>query len=227
MFLANVYDEKTKKENVGLLYSLGEKYGWWKKYVRCPWLNGDITILLEPQCYFGMYLTRRRQVGRVEKGIIRNLTPVKEMLRLGVLDSIAVGEKQQTDFEHWIGSFEQEMRFLSDTINKMSSKPSGKGEERHYALLVYMDEKGYSHLHLLASLQGKPGYEIKELKKTIRALPRRAFTMLWTMDGRAFPGRYLKAWYHPQKGWRFADYYDENLFIGKSFKKDKGLYYVY
>lgn len=192
-----------------LIDDLGDKYGWWNGAIRCPWLTGTFSLMVEPVRYFGMYVTRVKVDCQVEKGII-----VKETIRgvlyngtMGVLDSIAKTRGSFFFDGTWFGGAGMELVVLADTLNSLLGKSLGKGVSQRYLFLIRMNAVGKSQLYLLHALDGKMGYEVSALQKAVTKLPLHAITPMWTMDGRCFPGRYLKAIYDPQKGWKFMECY--------------------
>lgn len=200
-----------------LIKILAEKYGNEPKdkrpyRIKCSWLTGNLTLFRDPILYFGVYLSRMKINYHVEKGVVTRYTPYENYLSLGVLDSIANRSfKGYSMFEPWGVSQSWEMKVWADTLNRMLGTPNGKGCKKRYIFLIHMDRNGTSNLHCLTSIDGRVGGEVDRLKRAVTRLPRNAVTILWTLDGRAFPGRYIKAEYTPQKGWILIDYHEYSL----------------
>jgi hypothetical protein len=76
-----------------------------------------------------------------------------------------------------------------------------------YSLLLYFDAQRYVHVEVLLPRQTdeKDQFMLSNLRKAIESQPAGLFESHFTIDGKIFPGLYIKA-YYGGLGWNFFDY---------------------
>ena len=76
-----------------------------------------------------------------------------------------------------------------------------------YSLLLYFDAQRYVHVEVLLPRQTdeKDQFMLSNLRKAIESQPAGLFNSRFTIDGKIFPGLYIKA-YYGGLGWNFFDY---------------------
>ena len=110
---------------------------------------------------------------------------------------------------------EYECVFFTHDVNRLwrerKSGESVAGEKRFvgFSLLLQIQKDGKLKVRALKpeKLSGSQQKLLGELQQVLDDIPAWSFDYLYTLDGKIFPGRYLKATYSPQSSkWFFVDY---------------------
>ncbi len=183
-----------------------EKYGRNSKGVPAVWFSGKVNVLLCPINMFGEIVSREKVILTISKGIVisQENIPIKKgemeknSQKTMVLDGCWYDSMRYNDFE-------QLEKFVNNnSVTKLSV------ETLTLFLLIVTDNQGDESGYVLNPTNIKNEKEkslVNNLIKRINQLPRWSFGWLETIDGSIFQGRYLKAAYSRNNGWKFSDYF--------------------
>lgn len=116
---------------------------------------------------------------------------------------------------HWIDKTKYEYIYFSHDVNRSWREQTPKKQTNHlkfmetFSLLCYIQDDGLLRISPLLPEQLSSDQQelIKQLQQAIHSLPAWSFDYLYTIDGRIFPRRYLKAYYRSDENrWHFTDY---------------------
>lgn len=187
------------------LDELAKKYGKNSKGVPAIWYSGDINVLLCPLNMFGEIVSREKVVLTVSKGIIvsQKNVPIKK----------GNFEKKSQKSMMLDGCWYNDIRYndlkpLEEFVNQKTEKLSVKAFT--LSLLIVTNNQGKESVYVLTAQKTENQEEkilVNKLQERIGQLPPWSFGWLETINGLIFQGRYLKANYSPNEGWKFKDFF--------------------
>lgn len=194
------------------------------------WFTGEVVGIGSPCYLYGNHLVSTRLFrGRVKEGRAEargkyfgmdympqgSLAAETEYVRLG---SLAVrppeaGRASQAPTARWEAKSVVLLAVkLNDQLRREGHyEPDWKAKGlkgTHYDLLLYMDDKRKAHLHVLApdTLSETQQNDIKMLNHALQDQPPGILRECWNIDGRRFPGYYLRAYHRADGLWQLDDY---------------------
>lgn len=216
LYLKKIYSLKEGKPDEALMYEdkLVEKYG--KDYLGIPaiWYSGKVTTLSCPKNLFGEIVTKTVAEFDIEKGqvISRNFLDIaKNGTMEGPRDprpSIKYSPIASTD-GCWHSNLQYKLDLLEEFVNSNLKEHSVLTTEFGLDLLLVTEPKGKTTGYLLSPneiMKKEEQFLTKQLIKQISKLPRWSLGWLQTINGSIFQGRYVKANYSSDIGWKFEDY---------------------
>lgn len=219
LYLKKLYSSHKEKNEEAKMYEskLADKYGKDHNGIPALWYTGKITILSCPRNLFGEIVTKYVTEFSLEKGKVVSYKYVMDAKR-GTMEGSRKPKKgvkyspiQSTD-GCWHDNFEYKLDLLEEFVNEASEKQRGFKKEFECSLLLVTNEKGEASGYLLSPekpLNKKKQILVDKLMKRISELPAWSFGWLCTIDGSILQGRYLKATYTSDAGWRFKDYLEK------------------
>lgn len=219
LYLRKLYSSHKGKNEEAKMYEskLADKYGKDHRGIPAIWYTGKITALSCPQNLFGEIVTKYMVELTLDKGEVVSQKAVNKMKR-GTMEGARKpkkGEKYspiQSLDGCWHSNFEYKLDLLEEFMNEASEKQRGFKKEFKCSLLLVTDTKGKASGYLLLPekpLNKKKQILVDKLMKRISELPAWSFGWLCTIDGSILQGRYLKATYTSDAGWRFKDYLEK------------------
>jgi hypothetical protein len=216
LYLKKIYSLKEGKLNEASIYQnkLAEKYG--KDYLGIPaiWYSGNITTLSCPQNLFGEIVSKSVAEFDIEKGqvISRNFLNIAKN---GTMEgprrprpTIKYSPIASTD-GCWYSNLQYKLDLLEEFVNSHLKEHSVLTTEFGLDLLLVTNPKGKTTGYLLSPneiMKKEEQVLTKQLIKQISRLPRWSLGWLQTINGSIFQGRYVKANYSADTGWKFEDY---------------------
>lgn len=204
-----VTDEVSKYE-----FELIEKYG--KNHLGIPaaWYTGNITVLSCPKNLFGEVVTKSVTEFKIEKGVVVSWTFL-DIAKTGTMEGVRkprLGVKYSpiSDTDGcWYSSLMYKLDLVEEFVNNGFKKNTSRQKEFGLDLLLVTDKQGKVTAHILSSTK-KMNKEKRalsiQLVNRIGELPLWSIGWLQTINGSIFPGRYIKALYSSDTGWKFEDY---------------------
>lgn len=126
-------------------------------------------------------------------------------------ESIDVAYTGERPRPSWTQEVRSEMMGLADLVNQAWSKEKHDfktGFAYGCIALLYVSPEGKLDVDIL--LPKSPDSNTEKVynlfRKVVRSLPQWTISYLWRIDGKIFPGRYLKCTLMPHGTWRFTDY---------------------
>lgn len=182
--------------------------------VFCSWVSGTCYSLYRPTPYMNQIVSPRLYRNVIQKGISEKdreavytrgaYREEASALRVGVVGN-----------PHWLEMVEYECVFFTHDVNRLwcerKSGESVAGEKRSvgFSLLLQIQKDGKLKVRALKpeKLSDSQQKLLGELQQVLDDIPAWSFDYLYTLDGKIFPARYLKASYNPQSSkWIFVDY---------------------
>ena len=196
LYLKKIYSSKEGKSNEASIYKnkLAEKYGKDDLGIPAIWYSGKITALSCPKDLFGEIVTKNVAEFDIEKGqvISRNFL---DIAKTGTME----GPRRSRPT---INLLEE---FVNGNLKKHKTSTTKFGVD----ILLVTNKKGKTTGYLLSpnEIMNKENQALTEqLIKQISKLPRWSFGWLQTINGSIFQGRYVKANYSSDTGWKLEDY---------------------
>lgn len=195
--------------------------------VPATWVTGKICGLYFPFNYGMTSVSYNVWAQKINQGIAKKRTyPYEEVIDLGKssLKNDAVRIVRGDDNPHFsvihldggprskIGRYRQartmsnrELILFAKDVSRLCTPQSNSDTE--YSLLFYFDAHRKVHVEVLLpqKLSDAEKKRISELTKAIDQQPPQLFRSSFTIDGRVFPGIYVKA-SDTKNGWFFRDY---------------------
>lgn len=216
LYLKKIYSLKEGKLNEASIYKnkLAEKYG--KDYLGIPaiWYSGKITTLSCPQNLFGEIVTKNVAEFDIEKGqvISRNFL---DIAKNGTMEgprhprpAIKYSPIVSTD-GCWYSNLQYKLDLLEEFVNGNLKKHKTSTTKFGVDILLVTNKKGKTTGYLLSpnEIMNKENQALTEqLIKQISKLPRWSLGWLQTINGSIFQGRYVKANYSSDTGWKLENY---------------------
>lgn len=184
-----------------------EKYGRNSKGVPAVWFSGKVNVLLCPINMFGEIVSREKVILTISKGIVisQENVPIKK------------GEMEKNSQKTMMlnGCWYDSMRYndfekLEEFVNNDNGVAKSSVETFTLSLLIVTDNQGNESGYVLSPTNiknEKVKSIVDNLIRRINQLPRWSFGWLETINGSIFQGRYLKADYSRNNGWKFSDYF--------------------
>ena len=217
LYIESLRDSATGRPDTLLLQQARTRYGQLPPIenveeaggqVPAPWLSGQLRAITRPLRYFAFTVSNGYRVYRLEQGKRRriwreSLFPVyrravsKYRLAGGI---VADG--------HWANNLDMEMLLLSHDASRYCQPDTTLKRARTYDLLVLTDRQGcISDVRVLKpdNLTASDQNYVNELRRFFRQLPPWSLCLLYSSDGRVFPGHYLKA-VRASDYWSLRDY---------------------
>lgn len=187
--------------------ALIEKYGRNSEGVPAVWVSGKVDVLICPINMFGEIVSREKAVLTISKGIVvsQENVPIKKgemennSQKTRMLDGCWYNSMRYNDFEE-----------LEKFVNNGNGAVRSSVDALALSLLIVTDNQGKESGYVLSPKKIenlKVKKLVDELLLRINQLPSWSFGWLETIDGSIFQGRYLKAEYSQNNGWKFADYF--------------------
>lgn len=176
--------------------------------VPAPWLNGQLRTLSKPLRYFSFAVSDRYSVYNLKQGRSKriwreHLSPVYNRIAAWCM----MADRVKMD-GHWADDLHLEMLLLSHDASRYCRPDTTLKRVRSYDLLVLTDRQGYAvDIRVLKpdSLTAQDQSYVDELRRFFRQLPPWSLRLLYSSDGRVFPGHYLKA-DRSSHYWSLVDY---------------------
>lgn len=216
LYALKIYSLKEGKSNEASIYKnkLAEKYGKDDLEIPAIWYSGKITALSCPKDLFGEIVTKNVVEFDIEKGqvISRNFL---DIAKTGTMEgprrsrpSIKYSPIASTD-GCWYSNLQYRLDLLEEFVNSNFKKHNVETTKFGLDILLVTNKKGKATGYLLSpdEIMNKEEQTLtKQLIKQISKLPRWSFGWLQTINGSIFQGRYIKANYSSDTGWKFEDY---------------------
>ena len=214
--LKKIYSSKEGKSNEASIYKnkLAEKYGKDDLGIPAIWYSGKITALSCPKDLFGEIVTKNVAEFDIEKGqvISRNFL---DIAKTGTMEgprrsrpTIKYSPIASTD-GCWYSNLQYKLDLLEEFVNGNLKKHKTSTTKFGVDILLVTNKKGKTTGYLLSpnEIMNKENQALTEqLIKQISKLPRWSFGWLQTINGSIFQGRYVKANYSSDTGWKLEDY---------------------
>ena len=227
--------EKNAKQNDAAGEFLAKKYGQLNLgdtlcLVPARWVNGTFYVLEYSFDYFGMVLSSDPCVYSFQKGVEKRYrkidlgkselkTRVRRLenkskktnpqIAIVVMDAppLKVAAYRQ---KAWQVSQASLSLFSSDVMRLCREEREAPRSE--FSLLFHYDSQRRLHVVVLLpkELNEEERRRMDELQRAVALQPPGLFSSFFTIDGRVFPGMYVKATYERGR-WRFEDYRFLNL----------------
>ena len=193
---------------------LAEKYGKDDLGIPAIWYSGKITALSCPKDLFGEIVTKNVAEFDIEKGqvISRNFL---DIAKTGTMEgprrsrpTIKYSPIASTD-GCWYSNLQYKLDLLEEFVNGNLKKHKTSTTKFGVDILLVTNKKGKTTGYLLSpnEIMNKENQALTEqLIKQISKLPRWSFGWLQTINGSIFQGRYVKANYSSDTGWKLEDY---------------------
>ena len=208
--------QKEGKSNEASIYKnkLAEKYGKDDLGIPAIWYSGKITALSCPKDLFGEIVTKNVAEFDIEKGqvISRNFL---DIAKTGTMEgprrsrpTIKYSPIASTD-GCWYSNLQYKLDLLEEFVNGNLKKHKTSTTKFGVDILLVTNKKGKTTGYLLSpnEIMNKENQALTEqLIKQISKLPRWSFGWLQTINGSIFQGRYVKANYSSDTGWKLEDY---------------------
>lgn len=216
LYLKKIYSSKEGKSNEASIYKnkLAEKYGKDDLGIPAIWYSGKITALSCPKDLFGEIVTKNVAEFDIEKGqvISRNFL---DIAKTGTMEgprrsrpTIKYSPIASTD-GGWYSNLQYKLDLLEEFVNGNLKKHKTSTTKFGVDILLVTNKKGKTTGYLLSpnEIMNKENQALTEqLIKQISKLPRWSFGWLQTINGSIFQGRYVKANYSSDTGWKLEDY---------------------
>ncbi len=216
LYLKKIYSSKEGKSNEASIYKnkLAEKYGKDDLGIPAIWYSGKITALSCPKDLFGEIVTKNVAEFDIEKGqvISRNFL---DIAKTGTMEgprrsrpTIKYSPIASTD-GCWYSNLQYKLDLLEEFVNGNLKKHKTSTTKFGVDILLVTNKKGKTTGYLLSpnEIMNKENQALTEqLIKQISKLPRWSFGWLQTINGSIFQGRYVKANYSSDTGWKLEDY---------------------
>ena len=220
---AGVFMEKSllpsdlpRPKDEALIYKnkLAEKYGKDDLGIPAIWYSGKITALSCPKDLFGEIVTKNVAEFDIEKGqvISQNFLNIAKN---GTMEgprcprpTIKYSPIASTD-GCWYSNLQYKLDLLEEFVNDNLKKHKTSTTKFGVDILLVTNKKGKTTGYLLSpnEIMNKENQALTEqLIKQISKLPRWSFGWLQTINGSIFQGRYVKANYSSDTGWKLEDY---------------------
>ena len=196
LYLKKIYSSKEGKSNEASIYKnkLAEKYGKDDLGIPAIWYSGKITALSCPKDLFGEIVTKNVAEFDIEKGqvISRNFL---DIAKTGTMEgprrsrpTIKYSPIASTD-GCWYSNLQYKLDLLEEFVNGNLKKHKTSTTKFGVDILLVTNKA-----------------LTEQLIKQISKLPRWSFGWLQTINGSIFQGRYVKANYSSDTGWKLEDY---------------------
>ena len=196
------------KDATSLMNELTGKYGRNSKGIPATWYSGKINVLLCPHNLFGEIVSKQKVELTVSEGIITSQINIP--IKKGNMENVPKDGMVTLD-GCWYDTMQyQNLEPLDEFINRKLVKSPIRSCT--LSLLLVTDEQGKESGYVLTPKKNNTKEEkslIDDLIKRISQLPPWSFGWLETINGDIFQGRYLKAVYSSETGWKFQDYVNE------------------
>lgn len=218
LYLKKTYSSKEGKADEISTYKnkLAEKYG--KDYLGIPaiWYSGKITVLSCPKNLFGEIVTKNVIEFDIDKGQIISRNSLN-IAKTGTMETTR-SFRPSLDIKYspiastdgcWYSNLQYKLDLLEEFVNSKLKKHSSLTTKFGVDILLVTNKKGKASGYLLSpdeSMNEEEQALTEQLIKQISKLPRWSFGWLQTINGSIFQGRYLKARYSSDTGWKFEDY---------------------
>lgn len=216
LYALKIYSLKEGKSNEASIYKnkLAEKYGKDDLGIPAIWYSGKITALSCPKDLFGEIVTKNVVEFNIEKGqvISRNFL---DIVKTGTMEdprrsrpTIKYSPIASTD-GCWYNNLQYRLDLLEEFVNSNFKKHNVETTKFGVDILLVTNKRGKTTGYILSpdEIMNKEEQTLtKQLIKQISKLPRWSFGWLQTINGSIFQGRYIKANYSPDTGWKFEDY---------------------
>lgn len=216
LYALKIYSLKEGKSNEASIYKnkLAEKYEKDDLGIPAIWYSGKITALSCPKDLFGEIVTKNVVEFDIEKGqvISRNFL---DIVKTGTMEdprrsrpTIKYSPIASTD-GCWYNNLQYRLDLLEEFVNSNFKKHNVETTKFGVDILLVTNKRGKTTGYILSpdEIMNKEEQTLtKQLIKQISKLPRWSFGWLQTINGSIFQGRYIKANYSPDTGWKFEDY---------------------
>lgn len=216
LYALKIYSLKEGKSNEASIYKnkLAEKYGKDDLGIPAIWYSGKITALSCPKDLFGEIVTKNVVEFDIEKGqvISRNFL---DIVKTGTMEdprrsrpTIKYSPIASTD-GCWYNNLQYRLDLLEEFVNSNFKKHNVETTKFGVDILLVTNKRGKTTGYRLSpdEIMNKEEQTLtKQLIKQISKLPRWSFGWLQTINGPIFQGRYIKANYSSDTGWKFEDY---------------------
>lgn len=216
LYALKIYSSKEGKSNEASIYKnkLAEKYGKDDLGIPAIWYSGKITALSCPKDLFGEIVTKTVAEFDIEKGqvISRNFS---DIAKIGTMEgprqprlAIKYSPIASTD-GCWHSNLQYKLDLLEEFVNSKLKKDKTSTTKFGVNILLVTNKRGKTTGYFLSPdeiMNKKEQALTKQLIKQISKLPLWSFGWLQTINGSIFQGRYVKANYSSDTGWKFEDY---------------------
>lgn len=217
LYLKKIYTLKADEADDVSKYEfeLIDKYG--KNHLGIPatWYTGNITILSCPRNLFGEVVTKYVTEFKIEKGLVVSW----EFLDIAKTGAMEGARKPRPGIKYspiadtdgcWYSSLMYKLDLVEEFVNS-GFKKNNLLKKKNFGLdlLLATDKQGKVTGYILSSVKSMNKEEqalSTQLVNRINELPLWSIGWLQTINGSIFPGRYIKALYSSDTGWRFEDY---------------------
>lgn len=217
LYLKNIYFTQKEKEKEALIYKrkLAEKYGISSLGIPAVWYSGKITVLSCPRNLFGEVVTKYMREFFIKDGQVVSYKSLSNIIKKGSMESARSprpGVKYSpiaTTDGCWYNSLIYKLDLLEEFVNSTLMKHNTSITKFDLDLLLVTDKQGKTTGYVLSPerITNKEEQVLStQLTKRISELPLWSFGWLWTINGSILQGRYLKAKYLSDTGWKFEDY---------------------
>lgn len=202
--------------------------------IPAKWMTGQIEFLSwYPEEYATTYFSRRAFRRNVINGVIKENSGIGMDLGIGKLEMdvrfivrgsndyhsngkhiYIISDKFNIPKEKIVQEQKRKNKQLlilfARDINRICTpapKDYDYANPKIYSLLLYFDAQRYVHVEVLLPKQTdeKDQFMLSNLRKAIESQPAGLFESHFTIDGKIFPGLYIKAYYGGLR-WNFFDY---------------------
>ena len=202
--------------------------------IPAKWMTGQIEFLSwYPEEYATTYFSRRAFRRNVINGVIKENSGIGIDLGIGKLEMdvrfivrasngyhsngkhiYIISDKFNIPKEKIVQEQKRKNKQLlilfARDINRICTPAPKDYDYAHpkiYSLLLYFDAQRYVHVEVLLPKQTdeKDQFMLSNLRKAIESQPAGLFESHFTIDGKIFPGLYIKAYYGGLR-WNFFDY---------------------
>ena len=206
--LTGLWDRSTGSGHAAQLAKVARHYGTagTDGGTRMPWMEGTYVCLQQPLRYFGFTVSGVRRVMLIRRGCISDWGVTQTCRSLYERYAFESAGLVRAD-GHWAQDVTGAMRLLSFESRRWTSTDTAMQARRPFTLLFIIDARGRLDVEVLKprTPSAQDLRYVDELRKAVRQLPPWSLGMLYTSDGRVFPGRYIEAYRHNNR-WTFHDY---------------------
>lgn len=218
LYLKNIHFSQKEKEKEASIYEnkLAEKYGISSLGIPAIWYSGKITVLSCPRNLFGEVVTKYIREFSIKDGQVISCKSLSSIIKKGLMESARKPRSNAKYFpiantdNCWYNNLMYKLDLLEEFVNRtLKQRDDTSIVKFDLDLLLVTDKQGKATGYLLSSneIMNKEEQALtKQLIKQISKLPRWSFGWLQTINGSIFQGRYMRANYSSDGGWKFEDY---------------------
>ena len=217
LYIESLRDSATGRPDTLLLQQARTRYGQLPPIenveepggqVPAPWLSGQLRTITRPLRYFAFTVSNGYSVYSLKQGKRRRIwrESIFPVYRRTVMKCLSAGGIVADG--HWADNLDMEMLLLSHDASRYCRPDTTLKRVRTYDLLVLTDRQGcISDVRVLKpdNLTAQDQGYVDELRRFFRQLSPWSLHLLYSSDGRVFPGHYLKA-VRAADYWSLRDY---------------------